>query len=36
MVHANRGSNPEYIGQARRFFERTLALDPTNIEASLA
>jgi TolB-like protein/class 3 adenylate cyclase len=33
MVHANRGSNPEYIGQARRFFERALALDPANIEA---
>jgi TolB-like protein/Flp pilus assembly protein TadD len=30
---SNRGSNPEYIAQARSFFERALALDPANIEA---
>ena len=33
MLHANRGSNPEYITQAREFFRRALALDPANIEA---
>jgi len=33
MVHANRGSNPENIAQARNFFERALALDSNNIEA---
>jgi TolB-like protein/class 3 adenylate cyclase len=33
MVHANRGATPEYIAQARDFFDRALALDPDNIEA---
>jgi tetratricopeptide (TPR) repeat protein len=33
MFHSNRGSNPEYIAQARSFFEHALALDPANIEA---
>jgi TolB-like protein len=33
MLHSNRGSNPEYIAQARGFFRRALALDPANIEA---
>jgi tetratricopeptide (TPR) repeat protein len=30
---ANKGWNPEHMGQARAFFERALALDPGNIEA---
>jgi TolB-like protein/Tfp pilus assembly protein PilF len=29
----NKGINPEYHAQARRFFERALLLDPSNIEA---
>jgi TolB-like protein/class 3 adenylate cyclase len=29
----NKGWNPEHMGQARAFFERVLALDPSNIEA---
>jgi TolB-like protein/class 3 adenylate cyclase len=29
----NRGLTPEYLAQARGFFERALALDPGNIEA---
>jgi TolB-like protein len=29
----NRGDTPEYLGQARRFFESALILDPDNIEA---
>jgi TolB-like protein/class 3 adenylate cyclase/Tfp pilus assembly protein PilF len=33
ILHANKGSSPEYIAQARGFFERALALDPDNIEA---
>ena len=33
MACANRGSTPEYMAQARGFFERALALDPGNIEA---
>jgi TolB-like protein/Tfp pilus assembly protein PilF len=30
---ANKGSTPEYMAQARGYFERALALDPGNIEA---
>ena len=30
---ANKGSTPEYMMHARRFFERALVLDPENIEA---
>jgi len=30
---ANKGSTPEYLGQARGFFERALMLDPANIAA---
>jgi tetratricopeptide (TPR) repeat protein len=33
MAWLNRGSNPETNSQARTFFERSLALDPQNIEA---
>jgi TolB-like protein/class 3 adenylate cyclase/Flp pilus assembly protein TadD len=33
MACANRGLNPEYMAQARGFFERALALDPGNTEA---
>jgi TolB-like protein/class 3 adenylate cyclase/cytochrome c-type biogenesis protein CcmH/NrfG len=33
MAWANKGLTPEYLGQARVFFERALALDPGNIEA---
>jgi hypothetical protein len=29
----NRGNTPDYLGQARRFFESALILDPDNIEA---
>ena len=29
----NKGLTPEYMAQARGFFERALALDPSNIEA---
>ena len=29
----NKGLTPEYMTQARGFFERALALDPDNIEA---
>jgi TolB-like protein/Tfp pilus assembly protein PilF len=29
----NKGLTPEYLAQAREFFERALALDPKNIEA---
>jgi TolB-like protein len=29
----NRGSSPEYMTQARGYFERALALDPGNVEA---
>ena len=35
MLHANKGASPEYIAQARGFFERALALDPDNIEAMI-
>jgi TolB-like protein/class 3 adenylate cyclase len=30
---ANRGITPEYMAQARGFFERALVLDPSNVEA---
>jgi TolB-like protein/class 3 adenylate cyclase/Tfp pilus assembly protein PilF len=33
MACANKGLNPEYMAQARGFFERALALDPGNTEA---
>jgi TolB-like protein len=33
MLHANGGSSPERIAKARGFFERALALDPSNIDA---
>jgi TolB-like protein len=33
MLHANSGATPEYMGRARGFFERALALDPGNVEA---
>jgi TolB-like protein/class 3 adenylate cyclase len=33
MLYANKGASPEYIAQARGFFEHALALDPNNIEA---
>jgi hypothetical protein len=29
----NKGFAPEYMTQARDFFERSLALDPNNIDA---
>jgi TolB-like protein/Flp pilus assembly protein TadD len=32
MACANRGANPEYLAQARSYYERALALDPRNIE----
>jgi TolB-like protein/class 3 adenylate cyclase len=32
MACANRGASPEYMMQARSYFERALALDPGNIE----
>jgi TolB-like protein len=33
LASVNRGLTPEYMAQARGFFERALALDPSNIEA---
>ena len=33
LASANRGLTPEYMAQARGFFERALALDPGNIQA---
>ena len=33
MACLNKGLTPEYMAQARGFFERALALDPDNIEA---
>jgi TolB-like protein/Tfp pilus assembly protein PilF len=33
MAWFNKGPTPEYMAQARGFFERALALDPKNIEA---
>ncbi|OSI35092.1 adenylate/guanylate cyclase domain-containing protein [Bradyrhizobium canariense] len=33
IAFANRGTTPEYLRQARSFFERALALDPDCIEA---
>ena len=33
MACANKGITPEYTAQARDFFKRALALDPSNIEA---
>ena len=33
MASANKGLTPEYMAQARGFYEHALALDPGNIEA---
>ena len=33
MARLNKGNTPEYIVQARDYFERALALDPGNVEA---
>jgi TolB-like protein/class 3 adenylate cyclase/Flp pilus assembly protein TadD len=33
MAWMNKGMTPEYLAQARGFFERALALDPGNVEA---
>jgi TolB-like protein/class 3 adenylate cyclase len=33
MLHANSGATPDYMARARGFFERALALDPSNVEA---
>ena len=33
VAFANRGTTPEYMTQARNFFERALAIDPNCIEA---
>ncbi len=33
MACVNKGYSPEFVAQARGFFERALALDPSNIEA---
>ncbi len=33
MAWLNRGNTPDYLSQARGFFERALALDPANLEA---
>jgi len=33
MASVNKGFSPEYVAQARGFFERALELDPGNIEA---
>jgi TolB-like protein/Tfp pilus assembly protein PilF len=33
MAWFNKGFTPEYLGQAQRFFERALALDPENLDA---
>ena len=33
MASANKGLTPEYMAQARGYYERALALDPGNIEA---
>jgi TolB-like protein/class 3 adenylate cyclase len=33
MAWVNKGPSPEYLVQARGFFERALALDPSNVEA---
>ena len=33
MAWVNKGPSPEYLVQARAFFERALALDPSNVEA---
>jgi hypothetical protein len=35
MVSFNKGLTPEYLSQARDFFERSLALDPGNISAQV-
>jgi TolB-like protein/class 3 adenylate cyclase len=35
MTYLNKGPNPEYLGQARAFFERALALDPNNVDATV-
>jgi adenylate cyclase len=33
LARFNKGTTPEYLAQARGFFERALALDPDNIDA---
>ena len=33
MAWLNRGNTPDYLTQARSYFERALALDPANLEA---
>jgi TolB-like protein/class 3 adenylate cyclase/tetratricopeptide (TPR) repeat protein len=33
MAWTNKGITPNHLAQARRFFERALALDPNNVEA---
>jgi TolB-like protein/class 3 adenylate cyclase len=35
MACFNKGPNPEHLRQARAFFERTLALDPNNVDATV-
>jgi hypothetical protein len=35
MASFNKGLTPEYLSQARDFFERSLALDPGNISAQV-
>jgi TolB-like protein/DNA-binding winged helix-turn-helix (wHTH) protein len=35
-VHINKGITPEYMAQARGFFDRALTLDPGNIEAMVS
>lgn len=35
-AHVNKGISPEYMAQASSFFDRTLALDPGNIEAMVS
>jgi TolB-like protein/DNA-binding winged helix-turn-helix (wHTH) protein len=35
MAWYNKGRNPDDVDRARRFFERALALDPSNLDAAL-
>ena len=35
MAWFNKGLRPDYMAQARGFFERALALDPGNLDAEL-